>query len=217
MKDTEVWAAVDERRRALADLLAGLTPEEWDRPSLCEAWTVREVAAHLTLAGMPRFRLYRFFLRYPGSINRTIRDASKAVARTLSNDQIRDNLRAMVGLHRPVPGLTGREALIDAVGHTLDIAVPLGREVSLPPEVVAEAADHVIASRRTPNAQVFRTLPLEGLRLIATDHDWADGTGPEVTGTMTDLFLVLTGRRAHLDRLSGLGAELLHQRLAHPA
>ncbi|WP_210401819.1 maleylpyruvate isomerase N-terminal domain-containing protein, partial [Dietzia sp. HMSC21D01] len=57
MDDTQVWAAVDRRRSDIADYLEALPPDDWDRPSLCDAWTIREVAAHLTLAGLPRRRL----------------------------------------------------------------------------------------------------------------------------------------------------------------
>jgi hypothetical protein len=35
MDDTEVWSAVDRRRRAIVDLLTGLAPAEWDTPTLC--------------------------------------------------------------------------------------------------------------------------------------------------------------------------------------
>src|SRR5438445_11218528 len=38
---------VDERRK-MADLLEVLTADQLRHPSLCEAWTVRDVAAHLT-------------------------------------------------------------------------------------------------------------------------------------------------------------------------
>jgi uncharacterized protein (TIGR03083 family) len=34
-------------RLAFVDLLEGLTPEQWATPSLCSAWTVQEVAAHV--------------------------------------------------------------------------------------------------------------------------------------------------------------------------
>lgn len=49
MGDDDVWAVIDLQRRRTADLLAGLSGEQWDHPSLCEGWTVRDVAAHLTL------------------------------------------------------------------------------------------------------------------------------------------------------------------------
>ena len=46
-------AAVDtmslarDERTELADLLADLTPDQWDAPTLCERWRVREVVAHV--------------------------------------------------------------------------------------------------------------------------------------------------------------------------
>lgn len=214
MDDTGVWAAVDRRREDIADFLEALPPGEWGHDSLCDAWTVREVAAHLTLAGLPRWRLVPLFLRYPGSTNRTIRDGSKAVARRLSDEQIVAAIRAMIGLHRPFPGLTCREALIDVVGHTQDLTLPLGREVPIPAEEIAEAADRVVSYGGRGSAKVFRALPTDGLRLTADDHEWAAGEGEPVTGSMRDLFLLLTGRTVHLDRLAGAGADRLRARTA---
>jgi uncharacterized protein (TIGR03083 family) len=34
-------------RADLADFLATLTPQQWDTPSLCAGWTVKDVAAHM--------------------------------------------------------------------------------------------------------------------------------------------------------------------------
>ncbi|MGH2541280.1 MAG: maleylpyruvate isomerase family mycothiol-dependent enzyme, partial [Ardenticatenaceae bacterium] len=36
-----------EDRDALLALLDGLTPEEWERPTVCAGWSVRDVALHL--------------------------------------------------------------------------------------------------------------------------------------------------------------------------
>src|ERR1700733_14967010 len=36
-------------RERLADLLGGLSPEQWAAPSLCAGWRVGEVAAHITM------------------------------------------------------------------------------------------------------------------------------------------------------------------------
>ncbi|HQD23371.1 MAG TPA: maleylpyruvate isomerase N-terminal domain-containing protein, partial [Arachnia sp.] len=41
------WIA--DERRALADLLDALTPEQLATPSLCGAWTVQQVFGHLTV------------------------------------------------------------------------------------------------------------------------------------------------------------------------
>ena len=42
------WDLIAAERRWLADLLDTLTPEQWATPSLCGAWSVKEVAVHLT-------------------------------------------------------------------------------------------------------------------------------------------------------------------------
>ena len=39
----------DERAMA-ADMLEGLTPEQWRAASLCDGWSVREMAAHIMVA-----------------------------------------------------------------------------------------------------------------------------------------------------------------------
>lgn len=36
-----------ELRRRLLELLAGLAEEQWERPTVCQAWSVRDVALHL--------------------------------------------------------------------------------------------------------------------------------------------------------------------------
>ena len=56
MDRAHLQAAVEAERRALADVLDTLTPEEWRSPSLCAGWTVQDVVAHMTLTS----RLSRF-------------------------------------------------------------------------------------------------------------------------------------------------------------
>jgi uncharacterized protein (TIGR03083 family) len=36
-----------EMQAALLDLLNGLTPDEWDAPTVCTGWSVKDIAAHL--------------------------------------------------------------------------------------------------------------------------------------------------------------------------
>lgn len=43
----EIWTAVHNEPAALIDDLEDLTEEQWDLPSLCDGWTVHDVAAHL--------------------------------------------------------------------------------------------------------------------------------------------------------------------------
>lgn len=47
--DAGLMEQVAAQRRELATLLGGLAPQMWDRPSLCAAWRVRDVVAHMTM------------------------------------------------------------------------------------------------------------------------------------------------------------------------
>ena len=49
MDRDEKWAVIAEQRRVLADLLDELDGWQWERPSLCEEWRIRDVAAHVAL------------------------------------------------------------------------------------------------------------------------------------------------------------------------
>ena len=53
---------------------------------------------------------------------------------------------------------------------------------------------------------------IAGLRLVATDADWAHGTGPEVTGPLNALVSAMTGRKAALGAVGGAGVEELRTR-----
>ena len=50
MERDESWRIVDRHRAMVADLLEGLSAEQWETPSLCAGWRVRDVGAHLSLA-----------------------------------------------------------------------------------------------------------------------------------------------------------------------
>jgi uncharacterized protein (TIGR03083 family) len=43
------WRVIAEQRRVLADLLAGLDDAQWEQPSLCDRWRIKDVAAHIAL------------------------------------------------------------------------------------------------------------------------------------------------------------------------
>lgn len=71
-------------------------------------------------------------------------------------------------------------------------------------------------ARRDWLATVNRTLPLEGYHLTATDTAWSRGQGPEVAGPVGALLLLLTGRPAGLEQLTGAGADELRSVTARP-
>ncbi|MGY1828926.1 maleylpyruvate isomerase family mycothiol-dependent enzyme [Geodermatophilus sp. SYSU D01180] len=200
----DVWRWTDSQRASLADLLDDLSPAEWETPSLCDAWRVRDVAAHLTLAQMGPWPMTVAAVRAGFGFNRIIRDTALRVG-PLPDDEYGRRIRAMVGSRRRAPFISPIEPLLDVLVHGQDIAVPLGRERPIPPVPAA-----VAAQRGWDLYFPFRARKrLAGLQLRATDSDLVLGEGAPVEGTTGDLLLLVTGRTATVDRLSGEGVQRL--------
>lgn len=204
-----MWAAVDEQRTSLADLLDSLTPAEWEAPSLCAGWRVRDVAGHLTLAHTRPATAIKDLVRARGSLDRMIyRTAVRQAALPL--DAYAPLIRAMVGSRRKAPGVTPLEPLIDVLVHGQDIVLPLGRTRAMPTRACVLAAERV-----WPNLYPFRAARrLAGIRFAATDCPWTAGEGAAVQGPIGSILLLLTGRPAALARLSGPGVALAAERLS---
>ena len=202
----EVWAVVDRERQDLAGLLDGLSDVQWDTPSLCAGWRVREVAAHLTLAHMRPGRAAVEAVRAQGSFDRMVRDTALRRA-TAPREQLVADLRAMVGSRRRAPGVTPLEPFLDVLVHGQDIALPLGISRPLALDAATTAATRVWTAP-WPLSRAFAVRRrLAGLRLVAEDVDWAVGDGLLVEEPVEALLLVLTGRSpAVLHRLRGPGA-----------
>jgi uncharacterized protein (TIGR03083 family) len=210
----KVWQAIDAQRLSLADLLDELSDDEWRQPSLCEGWTVRDVAAHLTLQQVGIGAAIGMMVRWRGGLDRAIHDAACRRAAALPTERMIAQIRGMVGSQRHNVGVTYRETLIDILVHGQDIAIPLGRRHDAPPEVVATAASRVWSMRWPPPFPARRKL--EGFRLTATDTSWSVREGPEVRAPIGAILLLGAGRLAALPQLSGPGAPDLTARLAAP-
>jgi uncharacterized protein (TIGR03083 family) len=208
MNDDEIWAAIDRHRLRTAELLESLSAQEWRQPSLCEGWTVRDVAAHLSMQQIGLGDAALMAIRHPGGTNRIIRESSRRRAK-LPPEQIIDDIRATVGARRPNIRLTCREALIDILVHSQDIAIPLGRRIDVERAAAAEAASRVWSYAGNSKARVFKRIPLDGMRFNATDTAWSAGAGQMVEGPIVAILLILTGRLEALPMLSGEGAATL--------
>jgi uncharacterized protein (TIGR03083 family) len=213
MTQDQVWRTVDAQRTALADILDQLSDDEWRTPSLCQGWTVRDVAAHLTLQKFPIPLAITTFVQARGNVKRAIHESSCRRA-TEPVEQLIARLRGLVGHHRPVPGMTYVEALIDHLVHGQDLTVPLGRRLDVPPGAAATAATGVW----TRHEAMFKPQQrFRGFRLVATDVDWSAGEGTEVRAPVLAILLVLTGRGVALPQLTGVGAAALTSRLSASA
>ena len=204
MHRDEVWRVIDEQRAETAAFLGTLTAEQWEAPSLCAGWRVRDVAAHLTLAHLGWGAALRELARAGGSFDRMIRDTAVRRAR-LPVAAYGELLTGMIGSRRTAPGVTPIEPMLDILVHGQDMALPLGITRSVPPAAAAVAATRAY-ERSFP---FFARRRLAGLRLVASDHDWTAGDGRTVEGPMAALLLLVTGRPAAVAQLTGPGVAAL--------
>ncbi len=202
MDSDGVWRSIDQERARLADLFEELTDDEWKVQSLCTAWTVRDVAAHLTLAQMGMRAALPAIVRARGSFDGMIRDTGIRQAK-LPVEEYPRLLRQMIGSRRTAPFISEREPLLDVLVHSQDMTRPLGRNHPLPVESAMVAADRVW----TMSFPFRARKRLAGRELVATDAPGRAGSGARVEGPMASLLLLLTGRPAALADLSGPGTQ----------
>jgi uncharacterized protein (TIGR03083 family) len=191
--------AVAAEFASLAGLLAAASDAQWDTPSMCERWRVREVVAHMTMAAryseeefMTRLRRCEFdFTRLSNEV--ASRDAS------LPTDELVASLRSGIMQHWTPPGGGYYGALNHVVIHGLDITVPLGVSQCSPDETIRVVLDDLTAG----GGHAHFGIDINNRRLQASDLDWSHGTGPVLRGAAEDLALALCGRTVPAGRLEG--------------
>jgi uncharacterized protein (TIGR03083 family) len=204
---TALGLARDERED-LADLLSGLTPEQWAHPSLCAGWRVREVAAHVvSFEEMSPRELTARFVRGRLQMDR-INGLGVSDLGGDSTEQLIALLRDNAEPKGMGAGFGGRVALTDNMIHQQDIRRPLGLARTIPAERLRAALDFV---RYSPT--IRGALRVHGVRLVATDSDWCYGKGAEVQGPGEALLMVMAGRPDALRDLDGPGLTTLAARL----
>jgi uncharacterized protein (TIGR03083 family) len=206
----ESWRIIERERRSLADLLATLTDDEWERPSLCAGWRVRDVAAHVALAPQPPGLGSMLWqgIRARGSFHRLNHDSAIRHAQRPGADLVAE-LREQAASRR-LPTVTNyRNILLDVLVHGQDIAMPIGRPREMPTDAATASATRVW----TMGWPFWAKHRLRGFRFTATDTDWTTGTGTDIHGPITGILLVLTGRPAGVPLLAGQRRPELEMRL----
>jgi uncharacterized protein (TIGR03083 family) len=217
--------ALEQAWTAVAGSLSALTPAQWDLPTPCEGWSVRDVAAHLGhlegmshgfpqpdpatgfdpagMSGLDAVTNAGVAARRPWTTDEVLEEVRSASAATL--DQIRrfsedDWQRQMPS---PVGMLPTHQALdlrlADVWVHLLDIRSGLGEPPSADREPEAAAAVIHRAVRLTGWGAVKRAGLLDGTRIAF------DLIGPG--GIAADL--VISGRRGEMEPSTGTAADAI--------
>lgn len=195
-----------DERRDLVALLRTLSDAEWQAPSLCDGWRVRDVVAHVLYDTIPAPRYLGVMLASRFSVDR-INNRLVDSERETPVSQLVDRLERSVG-RGPLARVAPAAALADVLVHHQDIRRPLGRPRSIPEERLVSVLNH-------PDPFALPWRYTKGLRFVATDVDWAKGRGPEVRGTGEAIVLAAVGRPVVLDELTGDGVAELRRRLEH--
>lgn len=199
MNPEQIREEVRAERREQVTMLAALSPEQWNAPSLCAGWRVREVVAHTTMpfrTSLPR--TVWELLRSGGSFNRMADRCARRDAAALTPEQLVASVRDNIDHPWAPPGGGALGALSHDVIHGLDIAVALDLDRTVPPERVG-----LVLSGMTARQLRFFGVDLAGVALRATDLDWSYGSGTSVHGLAQDLLLAACGRKLPPGRLSG--------------
>lgn len=203
MKRSELKEMLSEERQELSSFLATLNTSDWASPSLCDEWSVLDVAAHLASAvGVTRRGLAARNLRHGSGTDGA---NARAAATWASRGQdaivaaLADPKRLGLGFVYP------SWALCETVVHHQDIRHGLDRLRIVPEDRLVVALDVLV---RLP----FITKAKRHTRKVAlraTDINWSHGKGPEVHGPAESLLLALAGRTRAAEGLSGDGTNTL--------
>jgi uncharacterized protein (TIGR03083 family) len=207
MKTDLIWSHIHAQRVQMAETLAGLPGEAWAAPSLCTGWSVQETAGHiLAAAEQTPANFYKELIaaRFRFDVF-TDRAARRLGALEPSALIARLRARTTTTNHPPAPVVA---MLGEIVVHGEDIRRPLGLVHIVPEEALVAVAD----SYKKSNLLIGAKRRISGLRLRASDADWATGDGPEVTGPLASLVLAMVGRKVAIADLTGEGLATLGAR-----
>jgi uncharacterized protein (TIGR03083 family) len=205
---TTVMTLAREERAEFAAFLGELTEKQWDSPTLCGDWRVRDVAAHvISYDPLSTRELIARMAR--GLVSR---GGANALGVAEFSAIPPEGLVELFRRHAQPQGLTagfgGRIALTDGLIHQQDIRRALGLPRQIPADRLLVTLDF---ARWAP--LIRGGLRSRGVKLVATDMDWSAGRGPEVTGPGEALLMAMAGRGDAVADLDGPGLPRLARRL----
>ena len=207
MKPAEIWTNIHSERAQMADAWAGLSPQQWAAQSWCEGWSVQDTAGHVVAAAEQTPANFYKELASAGFRFNVFTDRGARRLGAACPDELVRRLRARTSTtnHPPAPVMA---MLGEIVVHGQDIRLPLGLKHRPPEDALVAVAD----SWKNSNLLIGAKRRISGLRLRATDAEWAHGDGPEVSGPLLSLILAMTGRKAVHPDLAGEGVAELGRR-----
>ncbi|MFD8530511.1 maleylpyruvate isomerase family mycothiol-dependent enzyme [Streptosporangium canum] len=192
-------------RRELANVLGGLSADQWQAPSLCAGWAVAHVVAHVTMPFRISEREFMLGIRQAGGRFTEFSDAVASRDSRLPQTELVAALRDNADHPWSPPGGGPAGALSHDTIHGLDITRPLSIKNPIPDEAMITVLDLTVGQ----GSRSLFGVDLDGIELRATDLDWSSGSGAPLEGRSLDLLPFIAGRRIPHDVFSGPGARRL--------
>jgi uncharacterized protein (TIGR03083 family) len=211
--DQDLGREIASELAEFTDLLAGLSPEQWERPTLCERWQVRQVAGHIIGGYDPALTVWRGLFGAMGngfSFDKYLDAFARAHEAGRTPEELVEALRTLDltrGIARFVPP---RRRLHEHVVHHQDVRRPLGRPRRMPEARLRT----VLGVAHAPQREEKPAKWAKGLAFAATDLEWRAGEGPTVEGPGEALLMALSQRPVALDELTGAGLATFREQLA---
>ena len=201
----------DDENADFSAFLHTLSADDWDQPSLCEGWRVRDVVGHILYGNELKLWTLPYKLgRFGFSSDRSGRHYSILRAEGRTPRQLVDGFDhrdPWAGTSKVFPA---RLNLMDRLVHHQDIRRALDRPREVPVERTAPLLPFL-----PKLGSVFRSKRrMRGLRFEATDTDWSHGddAAPLVRGPAEAILMSTLGRGAALADCEGDGVPLLRER-----
>jgi uncharacterized protein (TIGR03083 family) len=207
MKSEEIWNYIHSERAQMAETWAALTSGQWAAASWCEGWSIQDTAGHILAAAEQTPANFYKEMTSAGFRFNVFADRGARRMAAVGPDELVRRLRARTSTtnHPPAPVIA---MLGEIVVHGEDIRRPLGQKHQSPEGALVAVADNW----KNSNLLIGAKRRIAGLRLRATDIEWAHGDGPEVSGPLISLILAMTGRKAAHPDLTGEGLTALGNR-----
>jgi len=138
----DMWSAIADERRRLADDLETLSPAQWQMPTVCDLWDVKTTATHVVLPFVMSKPVFIFTaLKNKRDIPKTVNQLTLKMNERLTTDQIIAELRKNAESKWAPPGTDVTVPFAEIVVHASDIRRATGLTTSSPPAVIATLLD----------------------------------------------------------------------------
>lgn len=208
MRRPDLIPLAQAERRDFAELLGELTVDEWEAPTLCADWTVRDVVAHaFSFEDLRPRQVAALVVRGRLNVDQINKLALDPFRRD-TPEQLLGRVRAHLTPRGLTTGFRGGIALTDGLIHQQDIRRPLGRPRTIPAERIRPVLDFAVGSPTLGARKLLRDL-----QLVADDLDWGRGRGWVLRGPGEALLMAIAGRAEALKECAGPGVPRLRMRL----